>query len=67
MGQTDPEKRPAWVSSGADPDNVESPVESDVQSEIGPVPAVIADDIPDGGAVAWTQVAGAFALFFNSW
>jgi hypothetical protein len=22
---------------------------------------------PDGGTVAWLQVAGAFFLFFNSW
>jgi hypothetical protein len=25
------------------------------------------DEIPDGGLVAWLQVLGSFALFFNSW
>ncbi len=25
------------------------------------------DEVPDGGLVAWLQVAGSFALFFNSW
>lgn len=24
-------------------------------------------DVPDGGLVAWLQVAGSFSLFFNSW
>lgn len=24
-------------------------------------------DAPDGGLVAWIQVAGAFFLFFNTW
>jgi len=35
--------------------------------EITPIPEVFSDEIPDGGLVAWLQVAGAFALFFNSW
>ena len=26
-----------------------------------------AKEVPDGGLVAWLQVAGAFSLFFNSW
>lgn len=25
------------------------------------------EEIPDGGLLAWTQVAGSFFLFFNSW
>lgn len=25
------------------------------------------DEIPDGGLIAWSQVAGSFFLFFNSW
>ncbi|CAI4213269.1 unnamed protein product [Parascedosporium putredinis] len=52
MGQTDPEKRPAWVSSGADPDNVESPVESDVQS-------LISGPLLDGGWFKSTVAVGA--------
>ena len=24
-------------------------------------------DVPDGGTVAWLQVAGAWMLFFNTW
>lgn len=27
----------------------------------------IVPDVPDGGLVAWLQVAGAAILFFNSW
>ena len=65
MGETDHEKR--LQSRPPSPDDVQSDAQSDVQSEIGPVPAAIADDIPDGGWIAWLQVAGAFALFFNSW
>lgn len=34
---------------------------------LAPVPEEVADEIPDGGLVAWLQVAGSFALFFNSW
>ena len=36
--------------------------------ELGaPRPADAASDIPDGGVKAWLQVAGGFALFFNTW
>lgn len=27
----------------------------------------VKNDIPDGGTLAWMQVAGGFFLFFNSW
>lgn len=32
----------------------------------GPAPATFAN-VPDGGALAWSQVAGSFFLFFNTW
>jgi hypothetical protein len=35
-------------------------------AEIAPLTAG-ADEIQDGGWVAWLQVAGGFALYFNSW
>ncbi len=31
------------------------------------IPATGYDDPPNGGLVAWLQVAGSFFLFFNSW
>ena len=27
----------------------------------------VAREIPDGGVAAWLQVAGGFAIFFNTW
>ena len=32
-----------------------------------PEPVIPISDIPDGGLVAWLQVAGSALLFFNSW
>ena len=31
------------------------------------IPATEYEDPPNGGLVAWLQVAGSFFLFFNSW
>lgn len=46
-------------SSGPEPsEGTETPI---------PTPVPDHDDVPDGGLVAWLQVAGAFILFFNSW
>lgn len=48
-----------------DAENIpEQPVE---ELALAPVPDEVADEIPDGGLVPWLQVAGTFALFFNSW
>jgi hypothetical protein len=30
-------------------------------------PASASDTVPNGGLVAWVQVAGAFCIFFNTW
>lgn len=50
--EKDPEKTP------------EQPIE---EAALAPVPDEVIDEIPDGGLIAWLQVAGSFALFFNSW
>lgn len=54
---TRPEKQED--SSGPEPsERTESPIPADLPDH---------DHVPDGGLVAWLQVAGAFILFFNSW
>jgi len=60
------------------PDDVEKQLSSSNEPQLhnGQAPAPVAptgahvndlSSIPNGGAVAWMQVAGAFSLFFNTW
>ena len=39
----------------------------DVAAPIPEPVTPIVPDVPDGGLLAWLQVAGAAILFFNSW
>jgi len=39
----------------------------DKSEERQATPASAPDTVPNGGLVAWVQVAGAFCIFFNTW
>lgn len=54
--------RPLSANHIAEPNIVETEKHSAAQDSVFP-----SSPAPDGGIVAWVQVAGAFFLFFNSW
>ncbi|KAF2148920.1 major facilitator superfamily transporter monocarboxylate [Myriangium duriaei CBS 260.36] len=63
----------ADMSRSADLESAPSPAAAPTQTKVeqpaapAPPTANDASSIPDGGLVAWLQVAGGFSLFFNTW
>lgn len=78
-GNRDDSRRPEKQEDGSGPENEEDRSRPEKQEDStgpepserteSPIPADLPDHdhVPDGGLVAWLQVAGAFILFFNSW
>jgi hypothetical protein len=47
-------------------ESIHAPAPMQPLSDVKPAPPP-ADDIPDGGLVAWLQVLGGFFVIFNTW